>query len=150
MLIRKACLKDVDYIYSLIKHYAAQELMLPRNIGSIYQNLRDFSVIEDQGHILGVGALHILWHDLAEIRSLAIDPDNLQNGLGFQLVNHLLEEAAEIGFKKVFTLTYQPGFFEKCGFKKVRKEELPQKVWLECVYCIKFPNCDEIALIKEL
>ncbi len=150
MLIRKACLKDADNIYTLIKHYADQELMLPRNIGTIYQNLRDFSVIEDQGQILGVGALHILWHDLAEIRSLAIDPANLQNGLGLQLVGRLLKEAAEIGFKKAFTLTYQPGFFEKCGFKRVSKEELPQKVWQECIYCIKFPNCDEIALIKLL
>ena len=150
MKIRQAHMKDVDVMHKLITHYADQGLMLPRNINVLYQTLRDFVIIEEDEEIKGIGSLHILWHDLAEIRSLAIAPNKLHNGLGAKIVAYLLEEARTIGLKKVFTLTYQPVFFEKNGFHIIPKEELPQKIWQECVHCIKFPNCDEIALIIDI
>lgn len=148
MIIRAARMQDVPKIQAMINYYADQELMLPRSTNLLYQSLRDFVVIEESEEIVGVGGMHILWADLAEIRSMAIKEEKKKSGIGRKIVEHFLKEAEELGVKKVFTLTYQPGFFEKCGFNRVDKDELPQKVWQECIHCVKFPNCDEIALIK--
>lgn len=148
MLFRKAKMSDVDNMAALINSYAEQGLMLHRTIPSLYQRIRDYTVVENEGTVIGVGGLHILWKDLAEICSVAIHPQHVNNGLGMALVDILLQESRELEIEKVFTLTYRPGFFEKCGFTKIEKESLPQKVWMECVNCPKFPNCDEIALIK--
>ena len=150
MFFRKARMPDVDSIAALINSYAEQGLMLHRTVPSLYQRIRDYTVIEKEGLVIGVGGLHVLWKDLAEICSVAIHPLHVNNGLGLSLVEILLQESKELGIEKVFTLTYQPGFFEKCGFVRIDKENLPQKVWMECVNCPKFPNCDEIALIKVL
>jgi amino-acid N-acetyltransferase len=147
MLLRKARMHDVEGMNKLIDYYAGQGLMLPRNLNTLYQNIRDYVLVEIDGEIKGIGGLHVFWHDLAEIRSLAVTPDLVKKSIGGKIVNYFLQEAKEMGLKKVFTLTYQPVFFEKIGFTRINKEELPQKVWQECIHCIKFPNCDEIALI---
>jgi amino-acid N-acetyltransferase len=149
MIFRRARMADVDSMAALINSYAEKGLMLHRTIPSLYQRIRDYTVIEQEGLVIGVGGLHILWKDLAEICSVAIHPRYVNNGLGLALVDKLLQESRELGTEKVFTLTYQPGFFEKCGFIRIDKESLPQKVWTECVNCPKFPNCDEVALIKK-
>lgn len=148
MFFRKAGMPDVETMAALINSYAGEGLMLFRTIPSLYQRIRDYTIIEKDGLIIGVGGLHILWKDMAEICSLAIHPQYIKNGLGMALVDKLLLESKEIGVEKVFTLTYQPAFFEKCGFVRIDKENLPQKVWTECVNCPKFPNCDEVALIR--
>lgn len=150
MIFRKARMSDVETMALLINTYADQGLMLRRNVPSLYQRLRDYTVVEEGGGIIAVGGLHILWVDLAEICSLAVDSRYIRGGVGMSLVDHLLGESRELEIEKVFTLTYQPGFFERCGFSRIEKEELPQKVWTECINCPKFPNCDEIALIKTL
>lgn len=150
MKFRKARMSDVESMALLINSYAGQGLMLHRTIPSLYQKIRDYTVVEENGKILGVGALRILWKDLAEICSLAILPQRAGSGLGRSLVEALIKECRELGVEKVFTLTYQPDFFEKCGFNLIDKEELPQKVWTECINCPKFPNCDEIALIRKV
>jgi len=143
-------MKDIEAISSLINYYADRGLMLHRTIPSLYQRIRDYIVVEKDGAVIGVGGLHVLWKDLAEICSLAIHPDRVNNGLGQELVERLTRESRELQIDRVFTLTYQPGFFEKCGFTYIDKESLPQKVWTECINCTKFPNCDEIAMIKIL
>ncbi|HHT47572.1 MAG TPA: N-acetyltransferase [Firmicutes bacterium] len=148
MIFRKAKISDVEQMASLINYYAEQGLMLHRTLPSLYQKIRDYTLIVKNNKIIGVGGLHVLWRDLSEICSLAIDPGYKNNGLGQALVGKLLQESRELGIEKVFTLTYQPAFFEKSGFTRIGKEHLPQKVWTECVNCPKFPNCDEIALIK--
>jgi amino-acid N-acetyltransferase len=150
MKLRRAIIADVPHIQSLINHYADQGLMLPRSLNSLYGGIREFIIAEKEGAIAGVGALHVVWHDLAEIRSLAIAPDYANNGLGSRIVNALVEEARCLGIPKVFTLTYQAGFFAKCGFQEISKEELPNKVWKDCLDCVKFPNCDETALLKNV
>ncbi len=150
MKFRKARMSDVEKMAVLINGYADQGLMLHRTIPSMYQKIREYSVVEKEGTILGVGGLHVMWKDLAEICSLAVHPDHIKNGLGLALVDWLITEGQELGIEKIFTLTYQPGFFERCGFTRIDKEQLPQKVWTECINCPKFPNCDEIALIREL
>ncbi|MBQ1855842.1 MAG: N-acetyltransferase, partial [Anaerovibrio sp.] len=97
--------------------------------------------------IVGVGGLHITWEFMGEIRSLAVDPDHSRQGIGRKIVRSLIAEGKELGINKVFTLTYQEKFFEKCGFKVISKDELPHKIWKECIDCPKFPNCNEIAMV---
>jgi len=135
---------------SLINSYAETGVMLPRAIPSMYQRIREYTVIEENETIVAVGSLRILWSDLAEICSLAVRPENTKRGLGFSLVDKLILESRELEINNIFALTYQPIFFEKCGFTRIEKENLPQKVWTECINCPKFPNCDEIALIKKI
>jgi len=146
MHIRKARLSDVEKMYELINHYANKDLMLPRSRSMLYENIRDFAVMEENGDILGICALHILWVDLAELRTLAVKEGFLKQGIGAKLVKYILDEARELGIQKVFTLTYQPGFFEKQGFTIIDKESMPRKVWTDCINCPKFPNCNEICL----
>ena len=150
IIFRNARMTDVEKMASLINGYADQNLMLPRTIPFMYQRIREYTIIEKDGKIIGVGALHVLWKDLAEICSLAIHPDHVGVGLGRDLVDRLTLECRELKIEKIFTLTYQPDFFKKCGFIEIEKEKLPQKVWTECINCPLFPNCNEVALIKEL
>ena len=144
--VRKAKIKDAERIQILINKYAKLGLMLPRSIQSIYENIRDFWVYEEEGKVLGTCALTIFWSDLAEIRSLAVDREHTGRGIGTALVKRALEESKEFGIFRVFTLTYQVKFFEKLGFKVIDKEKLPQKIWRDCINCVKFPNCDETAM----
>ena len=149
-MIRKATLKDVKEIQRLIKLYSTHGEILPRSLSEIYDNLRDFFVYIKKGKVVGVCALHICWEDLAEVRSLAIEESLRHQGMGAEMVKACLNESKKLGVKRVFALTYKPKFFERLGFKKVDKSVLPHKIWTDCVKCVKFPDCDELAVIKEL
>ncbi len=146
MTLRKARIPDAKAIHSLLVGYAQQELMLSRSLPDIYERIRSFYVFEEAGQVLGTVSLQICWSDLAEIRSLAVAEGQKKKGVGRLLVQACLEEARDLGLKKVFALTYQPVFFEKMGFSYIEKAELPQKIWSDCVKCPKFPDCDEIAM----
>ena len=124
--------------------------MIPRSLNEIYETLRDFVVCEDYGNICCVCALHIMWEDLAEIRSLAVDKKYQKKGIGKTLVKQCLKEAKALGLKRIFALTYQPAFFKKIGFLDIDKSSLPQKIWGDCLRCHKFPECDEQAVIINL
>ena len=150
MIYRTATFRDVESIHKIVNGYAEQGLMLARSRNSIYETLRDFVLAEDQGEVVGVGALHLVWDELAEIRAMAISPDYAGKGIGYKIVQQLMEDARKLGVKTLFTLTYQPGFFAKSGFYEVPKEQLSQKVWKDCINCSKFPNCDEIAMVRPL
>ena len=150
MLIRKAKISDVEDIHKLINYYATEGQMLARARTTLYEGIRELSVVEDQGKIVAVGSLHIVWSDLAEVRALAVAPDYIKQGLGRLLVQTFLKEAKELELPRVFALTYKPEFFAKCGFQLIDKDELPQKVWKECVNCPQFPNCEETAVIINL
>ena len=118
----------------------------------LYEHLRDFFVVEGsspKSPIVGVCALGICWEDLAEIRSLAVAQDHQGKNYGSQLVEICLQEALSLGLKRVFTLTYEPDFFSKLGFKEIEKSTLPHKIWADCIRCAKFPDCDEIAMMIE-
>jgi amino-acid N-acetyltransferase len=147
---RKAMVQDAKTIQQLINSYARRDLMLPRSLNEIYENIRDHIVCEIDGKVAGVCALHILWEDLAEIRSLAVNRDAQRKGIGSKLVRRALREAKALGVRKVFVLTYQPDFFRNLGFQDIEKSTLPQKIWGDCLRCHKFPECDEHALIKEI
>jgi amino-acid N-acetyltransferase len=148
--IRKAKIADLKQIHKLIKDFARKELMLPRSLNELYETLRDFVIYEDNGNICGVCALHIMWEDLAEIRSLAVDNKYQKRGIGRNLVKHCLKEAKMLGVKRVFALTYHTEFFKKMGFEDIDKASLPQKIWGDCLRCPKFPECDEYAVIINL
>ena len=150
MLYRKAVLGDVEEIHQIINKCAEDGLMLPRSRNMLYESIRDFVLVEAAGAVVAAGALHILWEDLAEVRALAVKDDYLKQGLGRGIVDRLVQEAKDLGCRQVFALTYQPGFFVKCGFELVSKDLLPHKVWKECINCPKFPNCDESAVILNL
>ncbi len=148
--LRKAKVSDVPQMADLINGYAAQGEMLPKSLNQIYQSLRDFVVVEEDGQIVGCGALHIVWDDLAEIRSLAVVEEQWGNGLGRQMVTCLLEDARQLGLPTVFALTYREEFFKKLGFQIVDKDTLPRKIWVDCIDCLKFPHCDETAVVLHL
>ncbi len=150
LTIRHATMQDVDQMLTIINRYAQQGLMLARTKLSICENLQSFIVAHDGQKVVGVAGLHILWEDLAEIRSLAIDESAKGLGIGKRLVLSLIEECKRMGIARVLSLTYQKEFFEKCGFHIVAKESLPQKVWKDCINCSKLPVCDEIAMIREI
>jgi len=149
-MIRKANLGDIKEIQRLIKLYAPRGGVLPRSLSELYDHLRDFSVFIRNRKVIGICALHICWDDLAEIRSLAVEEEDQSKGIGAKLVRACLKESRLLGVKRVFALTYQPKFFEKLGFEIVDKAALPHKIWADCLKCVKFPDCDETALIKEL
>lgn len=149
-MIRKAKIKDIKQIQRLIGCFAKEDIMLPRSLNELYEHIRDFWVYEERGKIAGCAALHISWDDLAEIKSLAVAKDKQRKGIGGDLASACLAEAETMGAKKVFALTYRPEFFKKLGFKKIKHEALPHKIWAECINCSKFPDCQEIALLKIL
>lgn len=149
-IIRKAKISDIETIFELVNDFAKQGLMLPKSQIDLYESIRDFFVVEIDNKVVACGALKVFLDDLAEIRSLATNKDFQKMGLGKMITQKLLDDAKELGIKKVFTLSYQVDFFKKQGFTLIKKEELPQKIWRDCYKCPKFPNCDENALIIEI
>ena len=149
-MIRKAKIQDIKQMQDLINSFAKKDLMLPRALNELYENLRDFWVFHQDKKIVGCCALHISWDDLAEIKSLAVKKNMQRKGIGSQLIVTCIKEAKELGVKKIFALTYKPEFFRKFGFKRIKYSYLPHKIWAECINCPKFPNCQEIALVKKL
>ncbi len=148
-MLRKAQIKDVKEIQKLLTHFASRGDMLSRSLSELYEAIRDFYVVEEEGRLLGTAALHIVWEDLAEVRSVAVAEDAGRKGIGTQVVRACLDEARELGLRRVFCLTYKPEFFGRFGFRIADKAELPQKVWGDCIKCVKFPDCDEIAMILD-
>lgn len=149
-MIRKAKISDVKDIQKLLASYATRGEMLSRSLSELYDSLRDFYIVEEDGKVIGTSALHIVWEDLAEVRSVAVAEEVQRGGVGSQVVGACLAEARELGLKRLFCLTYKPEFFAKFGFTVVDKSELPHKVWGDCIKCVKFPDCDEIAMILDL
>ena len=149
-MIRKAQIADVKDIQKLLMTFANRGDMLSRSLSELYESLRDFYVVEEDGILLGAAALHVVWEDLAEVRSVAVAEDAGRKGVGSRLVQACISEAREIGLKRIFCLTYKPDFFAKHGFSLVDKAELPHKVWGDCIKCAKFPDCDENAMILDL
>ena len=151
-MIRKANIKDVKAIHGLLHEYGKKEELLARPLSELYDHIRDFCVYMDESdkQMIGCCAMQFCWEDLAEIRSLAVLPEHLGKNIGTKLVESVLQEAKSFNVKKVFTLTYKPDFFKQFGFIQIERSDLPLKIWTDCIICVKFPDCDEIAMMKVL
>ena len=147
VLFRRAAIADIKEIHRLINDAASKDELLPRSLSDLYERLRDFHVCEQNGRIVGCCGLHVLWDDLAEIRSLMVDSGARGAGIGEALVKLCIDECRVLGINRIFVLTYIPRYFEKLGFSETSKDKLPHKVWSECVKCPKFPDCGETAMI---
>jgi amino-acid N-acetyltransferase len=148
--LRKARLSDVPALFKLIHQYAAEEVMLPRALPELYENIWEFTVAEKDGQLAACGALRLYNEEVAEIRSLCVDPQLKTSGLGRAVTKHLMLEAESLGLKRVFALTVVPDFFSKMGFYPVERGALPQKVWRDCLQCEKYFRCDEVAVVFDL
>ena len=151
MTPRHAITADAEAICSLINYYAERGLMMHRSMESVYDGLREFQVAENQaGQVVGCVAVDIFWGDLAEVKSLAVGPDTVGQGIGGRLLASAIEDARRMGVKRLFTLTYEQRFFERQGFEVIDRHDLPEKVWRECLACPKADACDEIAMMLVL
>lgn len=150
MKLRGARVSDAKAISSLINYYAEHDKMLFRSLAEIYENLQTFVVAEREGRVVGCCALEVIWSDLAEVKSLAVGPEERGKGVGTALVKAAIEQAGQLGVPRVFALTLEPKFFERAGFSIVKKEDLPMKVWSDCARCPKQDECDEIAMIRDV
>lgn len=150
--IRPARVADVTVFGKIINDCAEYGLMLHRSLAFLYEHVREFHVaeVEDTGQISGVCGLRIVWANIAEIYALAIAPDHRGKGLGRQLVEACVQDARRLGVAKLMSLTYERHFFEVLGFHVVDRQQLPLKVWSECLRCSKTQACDEIAMIRDL
>jgi amino-acid N-acetyltransferase len=148
--VRKAGMRDIPPILTLINSYASGGVMLPRTEFEMSENIRDFSVAYDGENLVGCGALHFYTPTTAEVRSLAVLPEVKTRGVGRALVSALEEEAVDNNLEAIFAFTYVPQFFARLGFEEVERGELPLKAWKDCLRCPKFQNCDEIAVLKRL
>ena len=153
-MIRPATIHDVPRIRDIINAHAELGKMLFKSYAQIYEQLRDFAVYEVEAstgpEVVGCAAVAIIWADLAEVRSLAVDDNYRGRGIGSRLVEWCVDEARRLGIRKLMSLTYEQRFFEKLGFEVVPKDTLPLKVWSDCVRCPKREGCDEIAMVREL
>ncbi len=148
--VEKGKIQDVPQIHRLINYFADKGEMMARPLSELYENIRDYFVIRKGEQVIACAALHIMWSDLAEIKSVAVAKDSQRQGIGAGLIEACLKEAKGLGIPTIFCLTYQPAFFEKLNFSQIDKMEMPRKVWTECYRCPKFPDCGEVALIYQL
>lgn len=149
-MIRKAFVEDIKEIHALLQFYGIKGELLARPLHKLYDHLRDFWVFEKDKKIIGCCALQFCWKDIAEIRSLAVKPEFKGEKIGLTLVEKAILEAKSFKIKNIFTLTYHPDFFKRFEFKIIDKKKLPIKIWSDCIGCVNFPDCDEIAMLKKL
>jgi len=149
-VLRKAKMSDIPRMIALINGFARDGTMLPRTEFELSEGIRDFTILLDNGVMVGCAGLHFYGPAIAEVRSLAVDPACQSNGAGRALMEALEREAREYDLDIVFAFTYVPGFFSKMGYHEVERGELPLKAWKDCLRCPKFQACDEIAVVKLL
>ena len=148
--LRQAAVADVPGIQKLIMFYANKRKMLPVSLSRLYEDIRDFFVYEIDGEVVACAALHIVWEDIAEVRSVAVKQELRGKGLGRVLVDACRGEAKRLGLPRVFCLTYSVKFFQALGFHEVDKASLPHKIWADCINCPQFPDCSEVPMVSDL
>jgi len=148
----KAKLSDIPAMQVLVASEVKDGVILNRSEDEVATNIRSYVLAKDEGKLVGYTALHVHSKRLAEIRSLIVDENYRGQKIGQKMVEFTLEEAKALGVEEdVLVLTYLPLFFEKMGFKEINKEVIPEhKIWADCIKCIHFPVCNEIALVYKL
>lgn len=148
MNIRLATVADVPAMVDLANDFAEHGLMIHRSRAEMYERVRDFVVaVDDDDQVIGLCGLRIMWANLAEVYALAVAKSAHGRGIGKQLVHRIIDQARQYRIHRLFSLTYERAFFEKCGFHVVDRTTLPLKVWGECIRCPKHEACDEIAMV---
>jgi amino-acid N-acetyltransferase len=148
MRTRKATLPDAQHIHDLIAAYSGDGTLLPRTLAELCENVRDFVVLEDDGRIIGCGALHLYGTHLAEIRSITVAPWSQGKGGGGRLVKALLAEAKRHRVDCICLFTRKPDFFAGQGFSVAQREDIPDKIYKDCHACPRFHCCDEVAMVR--
>jgi N-acetylglutamate synthase-like GNAT family acetyltransferase len=147
MRTRRAKISDVAAIHSLVAHYAAQGLLLPRAPEEIRANIGHFIVQEDGQCVVSCLSLESYGADLAEIRSIAVAPENRGQGLGARLIAFALAEARRRGIARIFAVTHAPQFFERQGFTAAARQSLTEKIERDCRTCSQQRTCKLVAVI---
>ena len=148
MRTRKAILPDAQQIHDLIASYSGDGTLLPRTLAEICENVRDFVVLEEDGRIIGCGALHLYGTHLAEIRSITVAPRTQGKGGGSRLMKALMAEAKRHRVDCICLFTRAPEFFARQGFQMAQREDLPDKIYKDCHVCPRFHQCDEVAMVR--
>jgi amino-acid N-acetyltransferase len=148
MRTREATLPDAEQIHALIAAYSGDGTLLPRPLAEICENVRDFVVLEQDGRIIGCGALHLYGVHLAEIRSITVDPSSQSSGGGRRLVNALLAQAEKHKVTCVCLFTRIPDFFSHLGFTIAAHGDLPDKIHKDCYQCPRLYRCDEVPMVR--
>mgnify|MGYP006281507517 CR=1 FL=1 len=148
--IRRATVADVPAMIDIVNEFAERSLMIHRSRAEMYDRLLDFQVADREGRVVGAAGLRVMWANLAEIYALAVSHLAQGAGVGRALVDANVAQARSLGIRRVFALTYERTFFERCGFEVVDRRTLPLKVWGECSRCPKHEACDEIAMVRVL
>lgn len=147
----KATLSDIPTMRELVVQEVKEGIILERTEDEVATNIRSYVLAKKERELVGYTALHIHSMRLAEIRSLIVSPEYRGQAIGQKMIQFMLEEAKTLGIEEVLVLTYLPLFFEKLGFQEIRKESVPEhKIWVDCIKCIHFPVCNEIALVYHL
>jgi len=148
----KPTLSDIPQMQEMVIEEVKSGIILKRTEDEVATNIRSYVVAKEGERIVGYTALHIHSRRLAEIRSLIVDRAYRGQKIGQRMVEYALEEAKALNVEEdVLALTYVPGFFKKLGFNEINKEAIPEhKIWADCIKCIHFPVCNEVALIYKL
>jgi len=133
-IVRRARTSDVPAIRALVDHYAADRILLAKDLVTLYEDVPDFRVaLDDAGRVVGCGAVHVMWQDMAEVRTIAVDPRSRRRGIGSAIVSELLATAAELGVEQVFCLTFEVHFFRRLGFHAVETVPWDPEVFAQMV-----------------
>jgi len=148
----KAKLSDIPSMQALVTTEVKDGIILNRTEDEVATNIRSYVLAKDEGKLVGYTALHIHSKRVAEVRSLIVDEKYRGQSVGKRMVEFTLDEAKALGVEEdVLVLTYLPQFFEKLNFHEINKEGIPEhKIWADCIKCIHFPVCNEVALVYKL
>jgi amino-acid N-acetyltransferase len=168
--VRKARIQDARNIYDLVNSLSSDGTLLRRNYAELCENIRDFTIAErllppatdlepsplgiysqppdDRYEFLGCGALHLYGPHLAEVRSIVVKPEAKGLGAGGQLIQALIEEAADHSIMSVCLFTRLPEFFNKFGFRVADRTAMPDKIYKDCQTCPRLYACDEVAMVR--
>jgi amino-acid N-acetyltransferase len=134
LLIRPARTSDIKAIRGIIDEYAAGRRLLTKETVTLYESVQEFTVAEIDGKVVGCGAVHVLWEDLAEVRSVAVDTTLRGKGVGHGILEVLIKRAAELGVKRIFCLTFETQFFGRHGFKEIEGTPVSPEVYTELLH----------------
>ncbi len=132
--VRPARSTDVKGIRKLIDTYAPQRRLLTKETVTLYESVQEFTVAVENGEIVGCGAIHVLWEDLAEVRTVAVAENLRRQGVGHKLMEAIIERAREIGVHRIFCLTFETQFFGKHGFEEIQGTPVDPEVYAQLLH----------------